>query len=42
VVVRFRSASVDWLVRHVLQYGDQAEVLEPTGYREALRRAVGG
>ncbi len=39
-VVTYRVASVDWLVRHVLQYGPEAEVLEPAGYREAVRRAV--
>jgi proteasome accessory factor C len=39
-VVTFRVASVEWLVRHVLQYGDEAEVLEPAAYREAMRRAV--
>jgi proteasome accessory factor C len=39
-VVTFRVASVEWLVRHVLQYGDEAEVLEPAAYREAMRRAL--
>jgi proteasome accessory factor C len=41
VVVTFTVASVDWLVRHVLQYGGEAEVLEPRAYRGAIRRAVG-
>jgi len=40
-VVTFPCASMDWLVRAVLQYGDEAEVLEPVAYREAMRRAVG-
>jgi predicted DNA-binding transcriptional regulator YafY len=31
---------VDWLVRRVLEYGPEAEVLEPAAYREAMRRAV--
>jgi len=40
IVVTFQCASVDWLVRTVLQYGDQAEVLGPPAYREAMRRAA--
>lgn len=40
VVVTVHTASVDWLVRMVLYYGDAAEVLEPPAYREAMRRAV--
>ena len=40
VVVTFNAASVDWLVRLALYYGDQAEVLGPPAYREAMRRAV--
>jgi len=39
-VIAYRVASADWLVRHVLQYGPEAEVLEPAGYRAAVRRAV--
>jgi proteasome accessory factor C len=42
VVVTFQTASVDWLVRHVLQYGAEAEVVGPGAHREAVRRAVGG
>jgi predicted DNA-binding transcriptional regulator YafY len=38
--VTFKTASVDWLVRTVLQYGAEAEVLGPPAYREAVRRAV--
>jgi predicted DNA-binding transcriptional regulator YafY len=40
VVVTFKSASVGWLVRDVLQYGAEAEVLGPASHREAVRRAV--
>lgn len=40
VIVTFVTASVNWLVRHVLQYGDEAEVLEPAAYRDAVRRVV--
>jgi proteasome accessory factor C len=40
VVVTFRVADPGWLVRHVLQYGADAEVLAPAEYREAVRRAV--
>ena len=39
--VTFKTASVDWLVRTVLQYGAEAEVLGPPAYREVVRRAVG-
>ena len=41
VEVTFQTASVEWLVRTVLQYGPEAEVLGPPAYREAVRRAVG-
>jgi len=40
VVVTFTVSSVDWLVGRVLEYGADAEVLEPQTYREAVRRAV--
>lgn len=40
VSVTVRTASLDWLVRMVLHYGDAAEVLDPPAYREAMRRAV--
>jgi proteasome accessory factor C len=41
VVVRHRVADPRWLVRHVLQYGSDAEVLEPAEFRERVRAAVG-
>jgi proteasome accessory factor C len=40
-VVTFQVADPAWLVRHVLQYGPDAEVLAPAEYREAVRRALG-
>lgn len=39
-VLRFKSVSVDWALRLVLQYGPAAEILAPPAYREAMRRAV--
>jgi len=39
-VVTFRVADPAWFVREVLQYGAEAEVLEPEGMREAVRGAV--
>jgi len=40
VVVTYEVADVHWLVRTVLQYGAEAEVLEPNGYRQVMRRSV--
>jgi len=40
VVASFPTASVDWLVRTVLQYGPDAEVLDPPMYRGAMRTAM--
>ena len=40
-LVTFRVADPAWLVRHVLQYGPDAEVVAPAEYREAVCRAVG-
>ena len=34
-------ADADWAVRHVLQYGPDAEVLGPAEIREAVRRRLG-
>jgi len=36
-----KVADPAWLVREVLQYGAEAEVLEPESLREAVRGAVG-
>ena len=40
VIVTFQASSMDWLVRRVLEYGPDAEVVGPEEYREAVRRAV--
>jgi len=40
--VVMRVSEPAWLVRHVLQYGPDAEVVEPPAYREIMRRALGG
>lgn len=40
-LVRFPVADPRWLAREVLQYGAEAEVLEPRGLREFVRDAVG-
>lgn len=40
MVVAFTVGSVEWLVRRLLEYGADAEVIEPEAYREAVRRAV--
>lgn len=40
VVVTYEVSDLNWLVRTVLQYGAEAEVLGPEAYREAVRRAV--
>jgi proteasome accessory factor C len=40
VEVTLRASGAEWLVRRVLEYGDQAVVVSPAAYREAVRRAV--
>jgi predicted DNA-binding transcriptional regulator YafY len=40
VVVRHDVADPRWLVRHVLQYGADAEVLSPADARQAVRQSV--
>jgi proteasome accessory factor C len=40
VVVVYQVADPAWLVRTVLQYGDEAEVVGPAEYREAMRGAL--
>jgi predicted DNA-binding transcriptional regulator YafY len=39
-VLTYRVADRNWLVRTVLEYGDDAEVVSPEPYRSAMRRAV--
>lgn len=40
VTVAFEAASTEWMVERVLQYGPDAEVLEPASYRRAVQGAV--
>lgn len=40
VLVEFEAADPRWLVRRVLEFGPDAEVLAPAHYRDAVRRAV--
>lgn len=40
VVVRRRVADPEWIVRHVLSYGADAELLEPADLREAVRERL--
>lgn len=40
VVVRHRVADPQWVVRHVLQYGRDAEVLEPANIRDLVAAAA--
>jgi proteasome accessory factor C len=40
VVVRHQVADPGWIVRHVLQYGADAELLEPAELRDAVREAA--
>jgi proteasome accessory factor C len=40
-IVRFPVADPRWLAREVLQYGADAEVLEPAGVRAFIREVVG-
>lgn len=37
LVVEYPLADIDWAVRHVLQYGPDAEILQPPDAREAAR-----
>jgi proteasome accessory factor C len=40
VLVHFDATSREWLVRRVLEFGGDAEVVEPPEYRAAVARAV--
>lgn len=40
VIVTYLVASPEWLVRHVLQYGPEAEVVGPASYRELMRKQL--
>jgi predicted DNA-binding transcriptional regulator YafY len=40
VTIRHRVADARWLVRHVLQYGAEAEVVEPASLRERTRQVA--
>lgn len=42
VVVRHRVADPRWIVRHVLAYGAEAELLEPVELRELVRETAEG
>jgi proteasome accessory factor B len=40
VVVRHRVADPRWIVRHVLSYGPEAEIVEPAEMRDLVRETV--
>jgi predicted DNA-binding transcriptional regulator YafY len=40
VTVQFEATSADWLVRRVLEFGCDAEVVSPASYRDAVVRSV--
>ena len=42
IVVAYPLGDPAWAVRHVLQYGPEAEVLEPDEIREEVRRTLAG
>lgn len=42
VTVRHRVADLDWAVRHVLQYGPDAEILDPPEARDAVLAVLEG
>lgn len=40
LTVCYRVAGEDWLQRHILQYGDAAEILSPPGYRRRVLESL--
>jgi len=40
VLVQFDASSTEWLTRRVLEFGADAEVVDPPHYRDAVRRAI--
>jgi predicted DNA-binding transcriptional regulator YafY len=42
IVIDYQVADPAWLVRHLLQYGRDAEILEPVEFRELVRDALEG
>jgi predicted DNA-binding transcriptional regulator YafY len=42
LTVEHPCADTDWAVRHVLQYGPDAEVVEPAAIRAAVRERLEG
>lgn len=40
VIVTYLVASPEWLVRHVLQYGPEAEVVGPASFRELMKQVL--
>jgi proteasome accessory factor C len=41
LLLTYLVASPEWLIRHVLQYGPEAEVVAPESYRALMRRQLG-
>jgi proteasome accessory factor C len=39
-IVTYQVANAEWLVRHILYYGAEAEVIGPASFRELMRREV--
>jgi len=42
IEVEFQVLEPHWLVRHILQYGADAEVIEPPAVRALMKRVLGG
>ena len=39
-VVTYQVANAEWLLRHILNYGPEAEVIAPASFRELMRREL--